>query len=324
MRILVTGACGFIGFHVSEALMAQGHEVTGIDILKPYYAVSLKERRLELLKQRPDFRFHKLDICDHEALAALCLAEGYDVVVHLAAQAGVRYSIDHPFEYATSNLTGHLSVLEACRHMPKTPLLVYASSSSVYGGNTKVPFSETDAVDTPVSLYAATKRADELMSSTYAHLYGIRQIGLRFFTVYGPWGRPDMAYWKFTERILKGEPIDVYNNGEMERDFTYIDDAVEAVVACATKPSNLPDERPHRLYNIGNHEPVRLGTFIAVLETAIGRPAIRNLKPMQPGDVVRTHADTAALANCYGITTHTSIDIGLGHFVRWYRDYHRM
>ncbi len=322
MKILVTGACGFIGFHVSTALMELDHEVDGVDCLSPYYAVSLKERRLDFLKQHPNFRFYRQDICDHEALLALCRARTYDVIIHLAAQAGVRYSIDHPFEYAAANLTGHLSVLEACRHMPTQPLLVYASSSSVYGGNTKVPFSEADNVDHPVSLYAATKRADELMSSTYAHLYGLRQIGLRFFTVYGPWGRPDMAYWKFTERVLRGQPIDVFNNGEMQRDFTFIDDVVQGVVACATRKPNLPTERPHQVYNIGNNNPVKLRDFIGIIEKSTGRKAECVLKPMQPGDVVATYADVDLLSRDYGFEPRTSLEEGLPKFVDWYRDYH--
>ncbi len=324
MKILVTGACGFIGFHVSSALMDGGHEVDGLDVLSPYYAVSLKERRLDFLKQNPKFAFYRRDICDHDALLSLCRERAYDVVIHLAAQAGVRYSIDHPFEYATTNLTGHLSVLEACRHKDPQPLLVYASSSSVYGGNTKVPFTESDSVDQPVSLYAATKRADELMSATYAHLYGLRQIGLRFFTVYGPWGRPDMAYWKFTERVLRGQPIEVFNDGEMQRDFTFIDDVVKGVVACATKDSSLPSERPHRIYNIGNNKPVKLRDFIGLIEQATGRTAQCIMKPMQPGDVVATYANVDRLSEDYGFEPSTPLEDGLPKFVTWYREYHHI
>ncbi len=322
VKILVTGACGFIGFHMSKALTAQGHDVDGIDILTPYYAVTLKERRLDILRQCPGFTFYRLNICDHEAVSDLCRDRGYDVVLHLAAQAGVRHSIDHPFDYAQSNVTGHLSILEACRHMSARPLLVYASSSSVYGVNASVPFRETETVDQPISLYAATKRADELMSSTYAHLYGLNQIGLRFFTVYGPWGRPDMAYWKFTEQILNGEPIEVFNNGQMERDFTYIDDVVKGVVAVVTGIPDLPKDRPHRIYNIGNNRAVKLNDFIAVLETALGLKAERRHLPMQPGDVPVTRADIDRLSRDYGYDPRIPIEDGLPKFVQWYREYH--
>ncbi|MEZ5891900.1 MAG: NAD-dependent epimerase/dehydratase family protein [Parvularculaceae bacterium] len=265
-----------------------------------------------------------MDIAD-TAFAALVKQTKPDVVIHLAAQAGVRYSIDHPFAYAHSNLSGHLSVLEACRHADGLSHLIYASSSSVYGGNTKVPFSETDPVDGPVSLYAATKRADELMSATYAHLYGIKQIGLRFFTVYGPWGRPDMAYWTFTQKILKGEPIPVFNHGDMRRDFTYIDDVVESIERMAAKaPDFTGEDRPHRIYNIGNHTPVPLLDFIAALEAALGKKAATTMLPMQPGDVKETYADVSRLAADYGFNPSTPIADGLKRFADWYCAYHRV
>jgi UDP-glucuronate 4-epimerase len=317
---LVTGAAGFIGLHVCDALLRAGADVLGVDNFSPYYSVALKKARLAQLEGRKGFVFRALDIADHDALAALPERNDLEVVIHLAAQAGVRHSLDKPFEYASANLTGHLSVLELCRHAPRGPLLVYASSSSVYGSNVAIPFSEEARVDAPESLYAATKRADELMSSAYAALYGLRQIGLRFFTVYGPWGRPDMAYWIFTDKILKGEPIRVFNEGRLKRDFTYIDDIIQGVVATATKPARLPEDRPHRIYNIGNNSPVELLRFIEVLEGLLGRKAERVLEPMQPGDVLATCADIRAIAADYGFAPSTPLEDGLARFVAWYKE----
>ncbi|MGD2132607.1 MAG: NAD-dependent epimerase/dehydratase family protein [Maricaulaceae bacterium] len=318
---LVTGAAGFIGYHTCEALLAAGEEVLGVDNLNRYYPVALKQARLERLQRHAGFSFQIVDIANHDALVKSCRPNDVDVVIHLAAQAGVRHSLSKPFDYAAANLTGHLSVLEFCRHAAREPLLVYASSSSVYGGNTKVPFSETDPVDTPVSLYAATKRADELMSSAYASLYGLRQIGLRFFTVYGPWGRPDMAYWSFADAILKGEPIRVFNNGDLKRDFTYIDDITKGVVATATQAPALDPERPHKVYNIGNHEPVGLLRFIELLEERLGKTAEKIMEPMQPGDVYETYADIDAIRADYGFEPTTSLEDGLTKFVDWFKAY---
>jgi UDP-glucuronate 4-epimerase len=318
---LVTGAAGFIGYHVSASLLEQGADVLGVDNLSSYYSPALKRARLARLEGRKGFRFLELDVSNRDAVAALPGREDLDTVIHLAAQAGVRHSLDKPFDYADANLTGHLAILELCRHAPKRPLLVYASSSSVYGGNSKVPFSEADRVDAPVSLYAATKRADELMSAAYASLYGIRQIGLRFFTVYGPWGRPDMAYWLFAEAILKGEPIRVFNHGKLRRDFTYIDDVTKGVVAVATQPARFDADRPHRIYNIGNNAPVELMRFIDILEARLGRKAERRMEPMQPGDVLETYADIAAISADYGFAPSTPLEQGLGRFVDWFVDY---
>jgi UDP-glucuronate 4-epimerase len=320
---LVTGAAGFIGSHVSHALLDLGHEVIGVDSLNSYYDPRLKDARLARLTDRPGFVFHKLDIADDGALAALPGQGGLDAVIHLAAQAGVRYSIENPMAYARSNLVGHLAVLELVRRLEPRPLLIYASSSSVYGDNTQPPFSEQDRADNPVSLYAATKRADELMSAAYANLYGLRQIGLRFFTVYGPWGRPDMAYWSFSERILTGQPIQVFNYGKLQRDFTYIDDIVEAIVRIASSAPRFADgASPHRLYNIGNHSPVELMDFIHTLEAAFGRKAQLELKPMQPGDVHATYADIDALQADYGFAPRTPIAEGLQRFADWFRAFH--
>ncbi|MCG7506288.1 NAD-dependent epimerase/dehydratase family protein [Mesorhizobium retamae] len=317
MPILVTGAAGFIGSHVCHRLLDRGEEVIGVDDLNDYYDPALKQARLERLFPRNHFSFQKLDIAEENALASLS-GHGINRVVHLAAQAGVRYSLDNPRAYIRSNIAGHLEVLEFCRAEPDFEHLVYASSSSVYGGNHKVPFSESDKVDTPASLYAATKKADELMSHTYAHLYSIPLTGLRFFTVYGPWGRPDMAYWLFTKAILSGKPIRVFNQGEMWRDFTYIDDIVEAVVKVLDNPpvGELP---PARLYNIGNNNPVRLDEFIDTLERLIGVEAKRQFEPMQPGDVERTFADVTELDRAIGFKPNTSIEEGLRKFVDWYR-----
>lgn len=319
MKALVTGAAGFIGAAVSHALLDRGCTVVGIDNLNAYYDPALKMHRLAPLRARDGFAFHQLDIAEHEALKALPDLQDLDFVVHLAAQAGVRYSIENPFAYARSNLMGHLSILELVRHAPAKPLLVYASSSSVYGDTTQPPFSETARADQPVSLYAATKRSDELMSAAYAHLYGLEQVGLRFFTVYGPMGRPDMAYWGFAEKILAGRPIDVFNNGALERDFTFIEDIVEGVVRIATggKRADHGLDR-HRVYNIGNNSPVKLMDFIAALETALGRRAEKRFLPMQPGDVHATYADISRLDADYGFKPSTSIEDGLQRFADWF------
>ena len=335
MKILITGVAGFIGFHVAERLLAQGHVVVGLDNLNDYYEVSLKLARLARIESRPNFRFIRLDLADRAAMAELFAREQFERVIHLGAQAGVRYSIDNPHAYADANLLGHLNVLEGCRQTGVGHLL-YASSSSVYGLNRKTPFSTSDSVDHPVSLYAATKKANELMSHSYAHLYDLPTTGLRFFTVYGPWGRPDMALFKFTQAILAGHPIDVYNQGDMRRDFTYIDDIAEAVVRLMTViPTRNPDwtvesgspaesSAPYRVYNIGNSQPVQLTEFIHELELALGVSAKMNLLPMQPGDVLETSADTSALAAAIGFKPHTPLADGLARFVGWYRDYYRL
>ena len=319
--VLVTGAAGFVGYSVSLALLERGISVIGVDNLNDYYPVTLKQARLDRLSAHAGFTFHCHDISDHTGLLALPGVNDADVVIHLAAQAGVRYSLENPFVYAASNLVGHLSILELVRQAPKQPLLVYASSSSVYGANTKVPFSESDPVNSPVSLYAATKRADELMSESYARLYGMRQIGLRFFTVYGPWGRPDMAYWSFAEKILAGEPIKVFNHGKLERDFTYIDDLVAGVIATALQPMKPQGDVPHRIYNIGNNTPVQLMRFIEILEQAIGKKAQIEFEPMQPGDVHSTYADISAIAADHGFSPSTPLETGIPIFVDWFRAY---
>ena len=317
MAVLVTGAAGFIGYHVAEALLARGEDVVGLDDLNAYYDPRLKQARLDRLAGRPGFRFVKGDIADEEALADAAGQGTIDRIVHLAAQAGVRYSIENPRAYVRSNLVGHVNVLELARGVgAELKHLVYASSSSVYGGNDKAPFAETDAVEKPVSLYAATKRADELMSHAYAHLYGIPQTGLRFFTVYGPWGRPDMAYWLFTAALLSGKPIDVFAGGALTRDFTYVDDIVAGILKVLDGP---PERGAHRLYNIGNSSPVSVNDFIAVLERLTGKTAVRNELPMQPGDVRATHADTGALERDFGFRPSTPLDEGLARFVAWYR-----
>ncbi len=335
MKILITGVAGFIGFHVAERLLAQGHVVVGLDNLNDYYEVSLKLARLARIESRPNFRFIRLDLADRTVMAELFAREQFERVIHLGAQAGVRYSIDNPHAYADANLVGHLNVLEGCRQNGVGHLL-YASSSSVYGLNRKTPFSTSDSVDHPVSLYAATKKANEVMSHSYAHLYDLPTTGLRFFTVYGPWGRPDMALFKFTQALLAGHPIDVYNQGDMRRDFTYIDDIAEAVVRLMTViPTRNPDwtvesgspaesSAPYRVYNIGNSQPVQLTEFIHELELALGVSAKMNLLPMQPGDVLETSADTSALAAAIGFKPHTPLADGLARFVGWYRDYYRL
>ncbi len=380
MKILVTGAAGFIGYHVSKRLLERGDEVIGIDNLNDYYDPRLKEARLGQLEPSAKFRFLKMDIADRAAMERLFADHTFDRVIHLAAQAGVRYSLTNPHAYVHSNVVGFLNVLEGCRRIQSTlslkgdgrgegdnpsPIpfhLVYASSSSVYGSNTKLPFSTSDNVDHPISLYAATKKADELMAHTYSHLYGLPTTGLRFFTVYGPWGRPDMALFKFTKAILEGEPIDVYNEGRMRRDFTYIDDIVEGVVRVTDhipgrdqgsgirdqgsgirdQGSESADHRSpitghdvrgtdhrspitdhYKIYNIGNHSPVELLEFIKTLETALGKTARVNLLPMQPGDVAATYADVEDLSRDVGFAPKTPISHGIEQFVKWYREYYR-
>jgi len=328
MKVLVTGAAGFVGYHLSQRLLADGYQVWGIDNLNDYYDVNLKKARLAQLEPHGNFTFQFLDLADREGMAQLFQAQAFDCVVNLAAQAGVRYSLQNPFAYVDSNLSGFVNVLEGCRHA-QTPHLVYASSSSVYGANTKVPFSVGDNVDHPVSLYAASKKANELIAHAYSHLYDLPMTGLRFFTVYGPWGRPDMAYFKFVKAIEAGRPIDVYNYGKMQRDFTYIDDVVEGVVRVMTQPPQEPTAGPdintkarHRLYNIGNNSPVELERFIAVIEQALGKTAEKNLLPMQPGDVPATYADVDNLMRDVGFKPTTPIEEGVRCFVQWYRDYY--
>ncbi|MBQ9344341.1 MAG: NAD-dependent epimerase [Kiritimatiellae bacterium] len=335
MDILVTGAAGFIGYHVCEAFLARGDRVVGLDNLNDYYDVRLKQDRLARLEGRPGWSFHHLAVEDAPALQQLFADHAFDRVVHLAAQAGVRYSIDHPDTYVQSNLVGFGNILECCRHA-RTPHLTYASSSSVYGLNTKMPFSVHDDVDHPVSLYAATKKANELMAHVYSHLFALPTTGLRFFTVYGPWGRPDMALFKFTRAILEGRPIDVYNHGRMRRDFTYIDDIVAGVVRTSdqiaapdpavdpARPDPGRSSAPFRVYNIGNHTPVELDTFIALIERAVGRSAIRNNLPMQPGDVAATYADVSDLQQAVGFAPSTPLDVGISRFVEWYRAYYHV
>ncbi|BAE74644.1 UDP-glucose 4-epimerase [Sodalis glossinidius str. 'morsitans'] len=334
MKFLVTGAAGFIGYHVSGRLLADGHQVVGIDNLSDYYDVSLKQARLDGLQAVKTFRFQKLDLADQQGIASLFASERFTRVIHLGAQAGVRYSLENPLAYGDANLIGHLNILEGCRHNQVQHLL-YASSSSVYGLNRKLPFSMDDTVDHPVSLYAATKKANELMAHTYAHLYQLPTTGLRFFTVYGPWGRPDMALFKFTRAMLNGERIDVYNGGEMLRDFTYIDDIVEAIVrlqdvipvpdAGWTVETGSPaaSSAPYRVYNIGNSQPVKLMDYIEALEDALGIQAEKNLLPMQPGDVLETSADTQELYRAIGFKPQTPVTEGVKRFVKWYRDYYQ-
>ena len=335
MNILVTGAAGFIGFHVTQRLLAAGHQIVGIDNLNDYYDVGLKQSRLDLIAQHPSVRFIKMELADRAAMASLFEQHAFQRVSHLGAQAGVRYSIDNPHAYADANLIGHLNILEGCRHH-KIEHLLYASSSSVYGLNRKMPFSTDDSVDHPVSLYAATKKANELMSHTYSHLYNLPTTGLRFFTVYGPWGRPDMALFKFTRAMIAGDAIDVYNRGEMKRDFTYIDDIAEAIVRLQdvipqrdeswTVETGSPatSSAPYRVYNIGNSQPTSLIKYIEAIEKALGVTAKKNLLPMQPGDVLETSADTEALYQAIGFKPQTGVEEGVARFVSWYREFYNV
>jgi UDP-glucuronate 4-epimerase len=332
MHILVTGAAGFIGYHLSEKLLARGDTVTGLDNLNDYYAVSLKEARLDRLKSQPAFNFVRADLKDRTDIEALFAGNRFDAVINLAAQAGVRYSLENPHAYIDSNIVGFTNILECCRHH-KIGHLVYASSSSVYGMNSSMPFSIHDNVDHPISLYAASKKANELMAHTYSHLYNIPTTGLRFFTVYGPWGRPDMALFLFTKAILADEPIKVFNNGNMQRDFTYIDDIVEGIIRVTDKPAtpnpawngSTPDpgtsSAPYRLYNIGNNNPVLLTDFIGALENALGKTAQKELLPMQPGDVAATYANIDDLVEAVDYRPQTSVQEGINRFVAWYLEH---
>ena len=331
--VLVTGAAGFIGYHLAERLLAEGRRVVGLDNLNDYYDPSLKEARLARLEASDDFTFARVDLADRRKMEALCATYGFGKVVHLAAQAGVRYSIENPHSYVDSNLVGFLHILEGCRHCG-VEHLVYASSSSVYGSNTSMPFSVHDNIDHPLSLYAATKKANELMAHTYSHLYDLPTTGLRFFTVYGPWGRPDMALFKFTKNILAGEPIDVFNYGNHRRDFTYIDDIVEGVIRVMAKPpegnadwsGDNPDpassKAPWKIYNIGNNQPVELMRYIEVIEECLGKKAEKNMLPLQPGDVPDTYADVDALVEDIDYKPNTSIEDGIKRFIDWYRDFY--
>lgn len=333
MKFLVTGAAGFIGFHTCKRLLETGHQIVGIDNMNDYYDVNLKQARLDLL-QSSLFSFHKVDLADRQGIAELFAEEKFNRVIHLAAQAGVRYSLENPHAYADSNLIGYLNILEGCRHN-KVEHLLYASSSSVYGLNRKMPFSTDDSVDHPVSLYAATKKANELMAHTYSHLYGIPTTGLRFFTVYGPWGRPDMALFKFTKAMLEGKSIDVYNYGKMKRDFTYVDDIVEAIVRVqdvipqsnaewtVENGSPADSSAPYRVYNIGNSSPVELMDYITALEEALGMVAEKNMMPIQPGDVLETSADTKPLYDLVGFKPQTTVKEGVQNFVDWYKAYYK-
>jgi len=334
MHILITGAAGFIGSALALRLAERGERITGLDNLNSYYDVRLKEARLARLTSKPGFELVRADITDGAAMARLFAGQKFDTVVHLAAQAGVRYSLENPKAYIDSNLVGFGHILEGCRH-GGVRHLVFASSSSVYGANKRLPFSEHDNVDHPVSLYAATKKANELMAHSYAHLYGLPCTGLRFFTVYGPWGRPDMALFKFTRGILAGEPLPVFNRGKMIRDFTYIDDIVEGVVRVierpaepdphwnAERPDSARSSAPWRIYNIGNHQPVELMRYIEVLESCLGRKAILDLQPIQPGDVPSTYADIAELQAATGFKPATTVETGVRRFVEWYREYYK-
>jgi UDP-glucuronate 4-epimerase len=335
MNILITGTAGFIGFYTAMRFLQEGHTVIGIDNLNSYYDVSLKEARNAQLQKNTNYIFYKCDIANYQELSSIFKKHAFDYVVHLAAQAGVRYSLDHPFDYIHSNIVGFMNILECCRHNP-VKHLVYASSSSVYGMNSCVPFSVHDNVDHPMSLYAATKKSNELFAHCYSHLFSVPTSGLRFFTVYGPWGRPDMAYFKFTKAIFEGKPIDVYNFGDMERDFTYIDDIVEGVYRITFKiplhqpefdtmhPDPASSSAPFRIYNIGNNRPVQLMYFIEVLEQEIGKKAKINYLPMQPGDVLATFADIDELSQAVGYRPVTSIEEGLHKFVQWYREYYNV
>ena len=320
MKILLTGAAGFIGMHTAKRLLARGDEVVGLDNLNDYYDVNLKKNRLLKLTESKNFRFVKIDLTDETNIKKLFEDEKFNAVVHLAAQAGVRYSLTHPQAYISSNVAGFCNILEACHCYP-IEHLVYASSSSVYGGNTKLPFAEDDSVDHPVSLYAVTKKTNELMAHTYSHLYQLPTTGLRFFTVYGPWGRPDMALSLFTQAILNGEPIRVYNYGRMRRDFTYVDDIVEGVLRVLDRPPST-ESTPYKIFNIGNNKPVELLDFISCLEEALGKRASKEFLPLQDGDVPETYADTQALNQWVGYVPTTEITQGIGKYVDWYRSYY--
>ncbi|HEY3309440.1 MAG TPA: NAD-dependent epimerase [Desulfuromonadaceae bacterium] len=334
-KILVTGAAGFIGFHVARKLLEQGLEIIGLDNLNDYYEVSLKKARLQILEEQPGFSFVRASLEDQPTIEALFDQEKFDLVIHLAAQAGVRYSLQNPQAYINSNIVGFMNILEGCRHN-RVKHLVYASSSSVYGANAKVPFAVNHNTDHPVSLYAATKKSNELMAHTYSSLFGLPTTGLRFFTVYGPWGRPDMAYFSFTRSILEEKPIDVFNNGHMQRDFTYIDDIVEGIIRVAGhipqpdpdwsagNPDPASSYAPYRLYNIGNNSPVELGRFIEVIEQALGKKAKKNLLPMQPGDLPITFADVKDLTRDVGFKPATALEDGIKNFTAWFREYYQM
>ena len=335
MNILVTGAAGFIGFHLCLALLKKGHKIVGLDNINDYYETKLKEDRVAILKKDSNFSFVKADLADKSAINKAFDETNFDRVINLGAQAGVRYSLQNPDAYINSNIVGFLNILEACRHH-KTAHLVYASSSSVYGMNTSMPFSVHDNVDHPVSLYAATKKSNELMAHTYSHLFGLPTTGLRFFTVYGPWGRPDMAPFLFTKAILEGKPIKVFNNGQMKRDFTYVDDIVEGVVRVADlipqpnqeydckSPDPSTSKAPYKIYNIGNNQPIELLKFIETIEEKTGKKAEKIFMPMQPGDVVATYADVSDLMKDTGFSPSTPLNIGIGKFVDWYRDYYKI
>jgi UDP-glucuronate 4-epimerase len=333
-KVLVTGAAGFIGSHVAHYLLDRGDTVVGLDVINDYYDVNLKYARLERLQAKPGFSFVKENIADKEVMAELFKAEQFDAVVHLAAQAGVRYSLENPHVYMESNIIGHLNILEGCRHN-QVGHLVYASSSSVYGANTLQPFSEHHNIDHPVSLYAASKKSNELMAHSYSHLYGMKTTGLRFFTVYGPWGRPDMALFLFTKGIMEGTPINIFNNGNMIRDFTYIDDIVEGVVRVMDRPpegnpnwsGDAPDPATsycnYRVFNIGNNNPVKLMDFVEAIENAVGKQAVKNMMPLQAGDVPSTCADVSELEAVTGFKPNTSVQQGIDNFVSWYREYYQ-
>jgi UDP-glucuronate 4-epimerase len=324
MTTLITGAAGFIGFHVAKDLLMRGEKVIGVDNLNNYYDVSLKESRLDILNKNKNFLFYPSDIADKNDISGIGKAHPeVTKIVHLAAQAGVRYSLENPFAYVSSNLVGQVVMLELCRNLPNLEHFVYASSSSVYGGNTTLPFSVEDRVDTPLSLYAATKKSDELLTHSYSHLFGIRSTGLRFFTVYGPWGRPDMATYIFTKSILEGKPITVFNNGDMKRDFTYIDDITDGVIkVLGSSSKKLNPVTSYKIYNLGNNRSENLMHFIRILEEAIGRKAIIDFQPMHPGDVKETYADIEDAKHDFGFSPRTSIEAGLPKFIQWYREYY--
>ncbi|MDJ0662238.1 MAG: NAD-dependent epimerase [Crocosphaera sp.] len=326
VKVLITGCAGFIGFHLSHHLLRRGDTVVGLDNLNSYYDVTLKQERLSQLKTQSEFSFYQLDVADQKGILELFAQHNFDYVIHLAAQAGVRYSLENPYAYVDSNLVGFVNILEGCRH-GNIEHLVYASSSSVYGKNKKIPFSTNDNVDHPISLYAATKKANELMAHTYSHLYKIPTTGLRFFTVYGPWGRPDMAYFLFTKAILAEQAINVFNYGKMKRDFTYIDDIVQGILGVMNhipKASEGDIQAPYKIYNIGNNQPVELGKFIQILENCLGKSSIKNYLPMQPGDVPITYADVDDLTKDINFRPQTPLEDGLKKFVTWYKQYYNI